>query len=229
MPCSGDGCCPGFVIFEQLQKAFATQRPGEQERPPLGLLLTDLAVDHSACIRAYMEDEALDAFCSDLSMQTESTLGWAAAALSTKMRKKQLCSCARLHCRGGRRCRMRGASSGEKGAAAAPSTNMRTMQPCRCGRGKCRGGRRCPMTNQTPGNASLMLRSSLEAVLHGCDDMPPIDSELLLAHARQKAQGVDVRGFFITGLAGTFLAPDGDPGRDCQPYRHNSSCLHAGW
>ena len=67
------------------------------------------------------------------------------------------------------------------------------------------------MTNQTPGNASLMLRSSLEAVLHGCDDMPPIDSELLLAHARQKAQGVDVRGFFITGLAGTFLALEGTP------------------
>ena len=66
-------------------------------------------------------------------------------------------------------------------------------------------------TGDQDGNASLTLRNSLEAVLFGCLDMPAIGSELLLAHARQKAQGEDVRSLFITGLAGTFLALEGTP------------------
>ena len=203
-PCTGDGCCAGFEVFEQVRKAFATQRPGEQEIHPLGLLLTDLAVDHGACIRASLKDEALDVFCRDLSMQPNSTLRWAAAALSTQPTKqpaKQPCICGRQGCRGGRRCQ--------------EAVNVATKQSCICGRGKCGGGRRCPVKNQRTGdqdgNASLTLRNSLEAVLHGCDDMPAIGSELLLAHARQKAQGEDARGLFITGLAGTFLALEGTP------------------
>jgi hypothetical protein len=207
LPCSGDSCCAGFGIFEHVRKAFATQRPGEQETHPLGLLLTDLAVDHGACIGACLKDEALDAFCSDLSRQPNSTLGLAAAAFSkmpTAVSSQQpatSCTCGRQSCRGGRRCE-------------TASRRQEEKQPCSCGRKKCAGGRRCPMKNQRPGdqdgNGGLM-RNSLEAVLHGCDDMPAIGSELLLAHARQKAQGVDVRGLFITGLAGTCLAVEGTP------------------
>lgn len=200
-PCTGDARCAGFEIFEQVRKAFATQRPGAQEIHPLGLLLTDLAVDHGACIRASLKDEALDVFCRDLSTEPNSTLGWAAAVLSTQPTKqpaKQPCICGRQGCRGGRKC-------GRLERACI------TCDPRR----KCRGGRRCPVKNQRTGdqdgNASLTLRNSLEAVLHGCDDMPAIGSELLLAHARQKAQGEDARGLFITGLAGTFLALEGTP------------------
>ena len=68
-----------------------------------------------------------------------------------------------------------------------------------------------PRPGDQVGNASLMLRNSLEAVLHGCDGRSAICSRLLLAHARQKAQGEDARGLFITGLAGTFLALEGTP------------------
>ena len=57
-------------------------------------------------------------------------------------------------------------------------------------------------------NASSILRSSLEGVLHGCQlDSPAICSELLLIRARQTVQDVDVRGLFLTGVAGTFPYP----------------------
>ena len=196
LPCSGDGLCPGCVIFKRVKKAFDAQRPGEHQTHPLGLLLTDLAIDHDACISACLQQETLGTFCSDLSKETERTLGWAAAALSTNMPTKpttQPCLCGRPKCTGGRRCNMGG---------AAP------IAKC-CSRAKCRGGRRCLMNKPRPddrgdgvGNANSMLRNSLEAVLHGCDDRPAICSEPLLAHARQKARDVDVRGLFLTGLAG---------------------------
>ena len=64
-----------------------------------------------------------------------------------------------------------------------------------------------PRPGDQVGNASLMLRNSLEAVLHGCDGRSAICSRLLLAHARQKVQDVDVQGLFITGLAGALGHP----------------------
>ena len=199
LPCSGDSLCPGCAIFERVKKAFDAQRPGEHETHPLGLLLTDLAVDHCDCIHAVLQQETLHAFCSDLSMQTEGTLSWAAAALSTNSstnKPPDTCgSCGRTKCAGGRRCNKGG---------AAPKAKC-------CSRAKCRGGRRCLMNNPRPGdqvgNASLMLRNSLEAVLHGCDGRSAICSRLLLAHARQKVQDVDVQGLFITGLAGALGHP----------------------
>ena len=124
--CSGDSGCPGWVVFEQVKEAFRARQspkcPGEHATHPLGMLLTDLAVDHGLCIRACLQNHSRGAFVNDLSMQTERTMGLAAAALSFLPNP--------------------GGVVQNHAKAAAASWSRLAAEPCTtCRRQKCRSGK----------------------------------------------------------------------------------------
>lgn len=184
-PCIRDKSCSGWVIFEQLNKAFAAPGlPSEQQGHLLGLLLTDLTIDHSDCISAFLQEETRCTLCSNLEKVNEPTLGWAAAALSTTVAagaaKQAKCSygCPRSSkCRGGRRCPKRPheppdtdtESAGPSSANAAPNlASGKQPQQALCGMTgctmsgnlQCKGGRRCSARNKAQGIGGTRLQAT---------------------------------------------------------------------